>query len=74
MIAFHDNRAAGRIIGHRGDDVLRIGTISDEIAEERITLRTVVGRVPETRLQRFEIAVDVGEKGDDHTSPIRCRS
>src|SRR5262249_8852325 len=66
VIASDYERAFGGIAGDDLDDLLRIGAIAHEIAEERVARRTACGGVLEAGLERFQVAVHVGEERDDH--------
>ena len=68
MIALDDDSPLGSVTRDNVDDFLRIGAISHEIAEERIAARSALGRVFQARLQSLEVAVDIGQEGDDQRS------
>jgi len=55
------------VIGDDVDHCCRVRTIPDQVAKERIALGTSAGGVFQTRSQRLEVAVDVGEQRDDQT-------
>ena len=65
VVALDHHGSLGGVSGNGVDNGLRIGSVSDQIAQECIATGTGFVGVLETRAQRFEITVNVGEKGDD---------
>jgi hypothetical protein len=55
------------VLCHDVDHCCRVRTVPDQVAQERIAIGTSAGGVFQTRSQRLEVAVDVGEQRDDQT-------
>ena len=68
VIAFDDDSPLRSVTRDNVDDFLRIGAVPHEVAEEGIAIRSGVSSVFQARLQRLEVAVDIGEEGDDQRS------
>src|SRR6266567_2175579 len=75
VIALDDDRAFGCMARDDVDDLLRIRSVPDEIAKEGIARGAALARVLQARVQRLEIAVNVGKQGNDQLEqPVTARS
>src|SRR5262249_2607246 len=66
VVSLDRDGSARDVSGDDVDDRARIGAVTDEITEKGETLRTARLRVAQTRFERFDVAVNVGEKCDPH--------
>ena len=64
MIPLQRYGTVGRVPDDDIHDPTRIRAVADKIAEEGITLRTVLTGVPKTSRQRLGVGVDVGQQGN----------
>ena len=77
VVAEQRDGAARRKLLHRVDDEAGIGAIADEVAEKHVPIDRMAPRMRETGLERFPVAVDVGEDRDQHWITSRdapCRA
>jgi hypothetical protein len=63
VVTLENHRPLGGIPGDNFDHGARVCAITHEIAEKNKTFRAAISRVPETGIQRFQVAVDVGQQG-----------
>ena len=63
VISLENDRPLGGVAGDNFDDTTRVCAITHEIAEKSKALRAAAPSVTETRVQGFQIAVDVGQQG-----------
>src|SRR5581483_6518765 len=73
VVALDDQRTVLRMVHHQVDNRASIGAVADEVAEKRKARRAVVARMPQARLQRFEIGVHIGQQGQGHARPPATR-
>jgi len=63
VVAHHGDRAAGHVALDQLQHCDGVGAVSDEVAQERSPVSAQAFRVRETRGDRLQVAVDVGEQG-----------
>jgi hypothetical protein len=63
VIAHHDDGAVRQVPLDQLEDRDGVGAVPDEVAQERAPVSSQAVRVRETRGDRLEVAVDVGEQG-----------
>jgi hypothetical protein len=68
VVALDDYRALSGGAGDQLDDRARIGTIAYEIAEKGKALGAGIPGVSQEGIQRFEVAVNVGQQSGQHES------
>ena len=63
VVAQHGDGALRHVALDQLDDGDRVGAVPDEVAKERAAVSAQAFRVRETRGDRLDVAVDVGEQG-----------
>jgi hypothetical protein len=68
VVALDNRRALRGVAGDHLDDCACVCTVAYEIAEKHEAFRTTTARVGQARVQRFEVAVNVGQQSGQHES------
>src|SRR6185436_14284178 len=64
VVALDDEGPVHREARDDRDHLRGVRAVADEVAQERVALRTRLARVPQACLQRLEVAVNIGKKSD----------
>ena len=69
MISLDHDRSLSRVALDRFDDIGGIGTVSHQVAEERVTGRSDGTGVTQASVERLAVGMDVGEEREKQSAP-----
>jgi hypothetical protein len=66
VVAEHGDGALRHMLPHPVDDPAGVGPVADEVAQERVALRSLGLRMRQHRRHRLAVGVQIGDEGELH--------